>query len=205
MGVVIGGPARQIFETLGTGKPLWTNSEQFVQNRHKATKNGKTALPPFLDTYPEAKESMIRYAKENLNHLSSERVYSHVHATILPGLVEAKNKEEVENETGELGTYTVESILKENGLVKLSIPTIYRWMRRLGFKYEVRKYYYYIDTHEKPDNKRYRKRYSRREYSRQLELRMFRWIPISEQYFLYTADQQIKGARELVATGYQYA
>lgn len=182
-------------------KSIRTNNEQF-QNRHKATKNGKTALPPLLDAYPEAKDSMIRYAKGNLNHLSSERVYSHVHETILPGLVEVKNQE-VKDETGELGTYTVESILKENGLVKLSIPTIYRWMRRLGFKYEVRKKCYYVDTHEKPDNKRYRKRYAR-EY-RELELRMFRWVQISHQDFLYLQQTNKFKEHELVAKGYEYA
>jgi hypothetical protein len=47
--------------------------------------------------------------------------------------------------------FTVEDLLKENGLSKLAIPTVYRWIRRLGFKYQVRKKCYYVDTHEKPE------------------------------------------------------
>jgi hypothetical protein len=44
-------------------------------------------------------------------------------------------------------------------LTKLSVPTIYLWMRLLGFKYEPQKKCYYVDGHEKPETKAYRKNF----------------------------------------------
>ena len=75
-------------------------------------------------------------------------------------------------------TYTIEQLLNENRLTKLSIPTIFRWMKALGFKYEVQRKIYYVDGHEKPETKKYRKKMVR-EYL-QNELRMFRWIHLPE-------------------------
>ena len=49
-------------------------------------------------------------------------------------------------------------------------------MRALGFKYEARKKYYFVDGHEKEGTKRYRKKYVK-ELLR-LEKRMYRWIQI---------------------------
>jgi hypothetical protein len=126
------------------------NGECFV-NRYFHEKNGYArVLPPLLQTYPEAKEMMVGYMKTNLNHLSTEMLSSYMHETLLPLL--AKKREKEMKATFELGQdekLKVEDFLKQNGLTKLAIPTVYRWIRRLGFKYEVRKKCYYIDTHEK--------------------------------------------------------
>jgi hypothetical protein len=64
--------------------------------------------------------------------------------------------------------YTMYELLKENWLTKLSIPTIYQWMSLLRFKYESRKKCYYVDGHEKPETKAYRKKFIKRyfEYKR---------------------------------------
>jgi hypothetical protein len=51
----------------------------------------------------------------------------------------------------------MEQLLKENQLTKLSMTTVFRWMGRLGFKYETRQKTYYVDGHEKPETKKYRK------------------------------------------------
>jgi hypothetical protein len=87
-------------------------------------------------------------------------------------------------------------------LVKLSVSTMYRWMRKLGFRYEVRKKCYYVDTHEKPENCRYRKQYAR-EY-RQLELRMHRWIQFKQRYFVFLQDTAEFKKHKLVSNGYKY-
>ena len=50
----------------------------------------------------------------------------------------------------------IEQLLTENRLTKLAIPTIFRWMKALGFKYEVRRKIYYVHGHEKPEMKKYR-------------------------------------------------
>ena len=67
------------------------NNECFL-NKH-SSKKGSTVLPPLLDTYPEAKEAIIKFASDRLNHLKSEDVHQHVHDVILPELAEQRKEE----------------------------------------------------------------------------------------------------------------
>jgi hypothetical protein len=53
----------------------------------------------------------------------------------------------------------IKKLVSQYRLKNLSISTVYRWMRVLGFKYEVRKKGFYIDGHEKPATLEYRKKY----------------------------------------------
>jgi hypothetical protein len=69
--------------------------------------------------------------KANLNDLSSEMLSSYIHEKVLPPLVIQREKElraNLELHPGE--KFTVEDLLKENGLSKLAIPTVYRWIRK---------------------------------------------------------------------------
>jgi hypothetical protein len=47
----------------------------------------KTSLPPFLDQNPELKRCIIEYAKQNLNDLSTEIIYSYLHEVVLSALL----------------------------------------------------------------------------------------------------------------------
>ena len=143
------------------------NDESFP-NPH--VQSSKASLPPLLDRYPELAKSIVLYAKQNLNELSAELLYSYLHEVALPALLEERRAELVD------AFYTMAQLLGENRLTILSIPTIYRWMRRLGFKYEVRRKIYYVDGHEKPETKKYRKRMVRAYLDN--ELRMHRWIQL---------------------------
>jgi hypothetical protein len=147
------------------------NNESFP-NPH--VNSAKASLPPLLDRYPELARSIVLYAKQNLNELSAELLYSYLHEVALPALLEERRAELVDE------FYTMEQLLGENRLTKLSIPTIFRWMKCLGFKYEVRRKIYYVDGHEKPETKKYRKKMVK-EYLAN-ELRMYRWIqlPVTE-------------------------
>jgi hypothetical protein len=108
------------------------NNESFP-NPHVHSKDGqKTSLPPLLDRNPDLARSIIQYAKQNLNELCAELLYSYIHEIALPALLDER-RAELANDT-----YTMEELLAENQLTKVSIPTIFRWMRRLGFKYEIR-------------------------------------------------------------------
>ena len=49
----------------------------------------------------------------------------------------------------------------------------------MGFKYKVRKKYYFVDGHEKDDTKRYRKKFCKEML--ELEKRQYWWIQISEE------------------------
>jgi hypothetical protein len=151
------------------------NNEAFP-NPHVHSKDGKkTSLPPLLDRNPELARSIIQYAKHNLNELSAELLYSYLHEIALPVLLDERRAELADE------SYTMKQLLQENQLTKVSMATIFRWMRRLpGFKYEVRRKCYYVDGHEKPETKKYRKEMVSRYLAN--ELRMHRWIqlPLTE-------------------------
>jgi hypothetical protein len=150
------------------------NNESFP-NPHVHSKDGnKTSLPPLLDRHPELARSIIQYAKQNLNELSAELIYSYLHEIALPVLLDERRAELVDE------SYTMQQLLQENQLTKVSMTTIFRWMRRLGFKYEVRRKCYYVDGHEKPETKKYRKTMVSKYLEN--ELRMYRWIqlPLTE-------------------------
>jgi hypothetical protein len=95
-------------------------------------------------------------------------------------------------------SFTMAKLLEENQLTKLSMTSVFRWMGRLGFKYETHRKTYYVDGHEKPKTKKYRKTMVS-EYLKN-ELRMHRWIqlPLVELTAL-EAELEIK-----INTGHQY-
>ena len=95
-------------------------------------------LPPLLERNPDLKKSLLQYAllqyaTSNLNELTAELLLAYLHDTALPALLE-EFREELESPD-----YPMYELLQEHRLTKLSMPTIYRWMRILGFKYEPRK------------------------------------------------------------------
>ena len=47
--------------------------------------------------------------------------------------------------------------MQRYGLTKLCPGTVYRWLKLLGFTYEVQRKGYYVDGHEKPATITYRK------------------------------------------------
>jgi hypothetical protein len=53
-------------------------------------------------------------------------------------------------------------ILKEYGLTCIDPSTVYRWLQKLGFRYEPRRKGYYVDGHEKPATIEYQKQFTTR-------------------------------------------
>jgi hypothetical protein len=130
------------------------NNESFPNPKFHT--HGKAMLPPLLEQNPDLKKSLLQYAMSNLNELTVELLLVYLHDTVLPALLE-EFKAELE-----CPEYTMYELVQEHQLTKLSVPTIYRWMCLLGFKYEPQKKCYYVDGHEKPETKAYRKKFVKR-------------------------------------------
>lgn len=137
-------------------------------------------LPPLLEANPDLTQSLVSFCKENLSQLSAELVASYLHDTALPSLLKTRQSELNQPD------FSIEDLLKENRLTKVDVSTIYRWLDRLGFKYEVRKKTYYVDTHENKETTMYRKNWVQRYLSN--ERRMHRWVQIP----LNTASQLLQ-------------
>jgi hypothetical protein len=109
-----------------------------------------------LERNPDFKRSLNWYAKTNLNELSAELLFNYLHTIALAALL-LQRREELADET-----FETTDLLRENRLTKLTLETIYRWLDRLGFKYEARKKGYYVDNYEKPETVAYRRHFIKR-------------------------------------------
>ena len=135
----------------------------------------------------------VTLGRLNLNHMSAELVYSELHDSINPALVQ-KRKKELPNDTT-LVDYGL-------GMPILSVLTMYRWMRLLGYKYEVRKKCYYEDNHEKPENKRYRKKFTKTHLN--VDFRMTRWLRFSIEDYKILCTDSPGFENELRSNGFRY-
>jgi hypothetical protein len=151
--------------------------------------NNKKQLPPLLDNNPDIVSCMKKYSKENLDTLSVESMQSFLHNTVLPETAKKIETVRRESENNDRITFTVDDLLKMNKLRKLHTSTVTRWMSLLGFKYEPRKKCYYVDTHEKPENVRYRMHFIKRYF--QYELRSHRWCLVPEDDFKKMVEDKI--------------
>ena len=133
-------------------------------------RHGKQDLPQLLQNYPTLKKNLIKTMKDNLGHLSGEFVFSYLMDTALP-LVLNERRQELNN-----NDFSLVQLLNENGITKISLSTVYRWMGRLAFLYSERWKCYYVDNHEHPENKKYRRAFIKRYF--EYELSAHRWIQI---------------------------
>mmetsp|Transcript_26808 Transcript_26808/g.33053 ORF Transcript_26808/g.33053 Transcript_26808/m.33053 type:complete len:391 (+) Transcript_26808:1059-2231(+) len=89
-------------------------------------------------------------------------------------------------------------LLGESGLKCLTTATLHKWLVNLGFKYETRKKTYYVDSHEKPENVKYRTNFIKRYFG--YEMRAHRWISVSKN----ESDELIKKKEINENIGYTY-
>ena len=157
-------------ETVRLWHQEFRNGSNKYNNPAKHRRDGRPPLPRLLYYNQDLKEALQSFCKSNLNELSAEMLLSYLHSTALPALLDHRRKEL------EDPGYTTQQLLRDHGLTKLCTATVYRWLERLGFKYEPRRKCYYVDNHEKPETKFYRKKFNRRYLLH--ELRMHRWIQI---------------------------
>jgi hypothetical protein len=79
-------------ETVSRWYLTFRRSNDAFPNPHVHSTN--TSLPPLLDPrYPELAKCIVQYAKQNLNELSAELLYSYLHEIALPALLEERRAE----------------------------------------------------------------------------------------------------------------
>ncbi|CAJ1943688.1 unnamed protein product [Cylindrotheca closterium] len=179
------------------------NNECF-KNKHLASTNeDKARVSHLFDFFPLAKDSLKAFIRANLHHLTTKQVCIELQDRILPQCAALRKDELVQGGVLHANEkYESQQLLEELKIPKLSIPTVYRWMRRLRYKYEVRKKCYYVDNHEKPENKRYRKKFIKRYLT--LELRVYRWIQFSDAEYNGFCSENCKLEEQLKSKGFRY-
>ncbi len=109
------------------------------------------------------------HALANLGMLSIEMMSEYLQNVILPWMAKA-DREKHGNQPQKEDGKEIERLLKQYGLTVISQSTVCRWLKILGFKFEVRKKGYYIDGHEKVGTVQYRWKFIERYLQREAHL-----------------------------------
>jgi len=133
----------------------------------------KNNLPPILELNPGVWAALKTHALANLGMLSVDMMSQYLLNTIIPQMVNA------ETEKSDNQAYDQQKLLKHFGLTCISPSTVCRWLKVLGFKYEVRKKGYYVNGHEKEGTVEYCWKYVDGYLKR--ESQMYCWIQITSE------------------------
>ena len=109
--------------------------------------NAKAKLSPFLAAHPKEKEKIRCFIREHLAELSCEKVQDYIQGTIF--------KEVFEDQSTKA---TMAEYIQQYGIKFSSLSTVLCWMHQLGCKYDSRRKSYYVDSHEAPETKSFRKK-----------------------------------------------
>jgi hypothetical protein len=154
-------------------------------NPYKIHKRRGVEMPLVFEDHPDFRDNIRKWCDNNLLDLSTDLVHHYIMETALPLLVQKIN--DVNGNSATL--VTNESILNKYGYKKMCLSTVNKWMHALNFSYKPRKKNYYVDNHERPDIKLYRKGFVRR-YLEDYEIRCFRWMQITD------AEREEKGLKK---------
>jgi hypothetical protein len=158
----------------------------------KRTHRYDEKIPLVLQNNPDLYEAFMSHARSNLECLSAEMMHHYLFSTAIPVVLLRIQKEK------QMSEYTIQHFFNDNNLTVLTTRTVSNWMLKLGFVYSPNKKTYYVDSHEKPDNIRYRMQFIDR--YRSYEINAHRWIAISLDRY-----ERMVGAGELSeGSGYRF-
>jgi len=120
-----------------------------ITNKHK--------LPPFLSENPDVVIAIKQYGRENLQGMKTELMAEFIHEKVLPAMVQQAVK--IGNSTIDEETLLIYKnackneeyeeakgyLLNQYGLKSITIRTVCRWMKLLGFDYCIRRKTCYVD------------------------------------------------------------
>jgi hypothetical protein len=130
--------------------------------------------PKLFAVYPEVKTNVHIYFSKNLEKINDDSFRSYVLDEIFPKIIADANLLEATMEPLEMST-----LMSSINLKSLGLATSYKYMRYLGYKFDITKKSYYNDGHERPERIEYRRRLIA-EYFRN-ELLCYVWVQVTEQ------------------------
>jgi hypothetical protein len=157
---------------------------------------GKRPLPRLLEVFPDAKDQIVSFALKNLAKLTIEGVHDFILSKVIPRLITLWKSDVAASVSSSSTTTTttndspneelldhddqIRSFLNAHRLESFSLTTAWRWMRLLGFHYDLRKKSFYVDGHEREDVVANRKTFCK-EYLTEYEPYCRRWVQISKE------------------------
>jgi hypothetical protein len=128
-----------------------------------------------------------------LADLTTELLRDFIITNLLPGLLKSIA---IHDEPKELLDFYKEKLP--------ATSTVWRWMRRLGYKYCSRNNSFYVDGHERAEQRFHRKEFTE-EYLLKLDPYCNQWLQVSkDELNLWIHDKDIDFDRQYYVCGYHY-
>jgi hypothetical protein len=159
---------------------------------------GKVPLPRLFEKFPEAKDSIVTFAVEQIATLTLESVHEFTVTKLIPKLFTIWKEEESKMSLWQTDAefLTEELFLENHGLKTVGLTTVWRWMKNLGFSYDMRKKSFYVDGHERSDVVEDRNSFCT-DYLTVYEPRCLRWVQLRK-------DDVVKIDGAIIDFGYNY-
>jgi hypothetical protein len=132
--------------------------------------NNKEAF--LFELFPSTKQFFLDWIYDSMADLTCNNIRQYLIDTVLPDLDATKDSLTEDQQ------YRLLRLIDRPP----SETTIWRWLKVLGFVYDVRKKTFYVDGHEKAEQRFNRLLFSQK-YLTELEPHMNRWIRLSKEEF----------------------
>jgi hypothetical protein len=142
--------------------------------KEDARKNTKEYVPKLFVVYPEARALINKYFIHNLESVNVDEFRNHVLEKVFPQLLN-----EMPVVVDGVEPLSFQDLLSSINLKTLGLATAYKYLRFLGYKFDLTRKSYYNDGHEKPEQVEYRKRFISDYFKK--ELSCYLWIQITEE------------------------
>jgi hypothetical protein len=189
-------PCGNVAATTGRTIETWNMEFRMINkflHPNPIVRSGKCPQPSLFEHFPESKDAIKRFANGNLADLTTELLRDFIITKLLPGLLKSIA---IHDERKELLDFYKSK--------PPSTTTVWRWMRRLGYKYCARKKSFYVDGHERAEQRFHRKEFTE-EYLLRLEPYCHRWLQVSkDELDLWIDDLDINFDPQYCVCGYHY-
>jgi hypothetical protein len=144
--------------------------------------------------FPEAKTKLVAFARENLATLSVDSLHAYIIDELIPFVVSRTAEDDDDAPTKRM---------IRRWQVKLPSPvTAWRWLHSCGFSYNATKKSFYVDGHERVENKLHRKQFVTN-FLTKWEPRCHRWIqlPVRDLPDMERSAEGIRGGYHYIVNG----
>ena len=138
---------------------------------------GNTYHSEFIDSFPEIKMMIKKWANANLDELNCENIGKYIRNEAVPAIYQTYLSENSDSVDEALSLVDFLRLFK---LKNISDSTVWRWMRDLGFSYDERRKTCFSDKDENKENVQYRQKFIKKYF--EYEKRTYRWVQVPEEW-----------------------
>ena len=144
----------------------------FLPHPNTFVETEKEIQPKIFRIYPEARDELRRWANQNLELLNSDVAAEFIRSELVDKVYDQYLYELASDEI----QLSKEEFLRSLNLTTVDTKTAFRWLKNLGFCFDVQKKVYFNDRHENPENIANRKVFINKYF--EYELYAHHWVQL---------------------------